>query len=235
MIIVMAVQSVLVTIIGMICFDSEKFFELYQQTQSSDFKSYKDIKNLQVDKNFGFYLFLFLLAFLMAAGLEELLKYQMVNRMKRNICTNYQLYVITASLSFSTMENLAYQISAGLHPDSTILDLFYSALTRIFLSIPIHCLCGYLISLRMIRRDIFKQSLSLWNILKWSMFLHGNFNFWILLIAIHSSDSSSIVWNTLVVIFTAVVGYIVVRRERSTVTELQNSNGYCDEPSGKTQ
>lgn len=186
------------------------------------------MKNLQVDKNFGYYLFLFLMAFLIAAVIEETLKYKMVDRVKRKMRINYQvvldyqIYAITASLGFSTMENLAYQVAAGFNSDSKILELLSDVVVRIFIAIPIHCLCGDLIVLRVIRRDIFKQSLSLCDVLKWSVFFHGNFNFWIIMIAVHKVGSSNIGWNALIVVLTAVSGCIVLRRERKIVAELQN-------------
>ena len=227
-IIVVIVQTILGSIIGIICFGSKEFFELLQEIQDINPSSYKEMKNIKVDKTFGFYVFLFFLAFLIAAGVEETLKYKMVDRIKRMTCINYQsvlgyqICAITAALGFSIMENVGFQLAAGFKTDTTILDLLLTAIERIFIAIPVHCLCGYLIGLRLIRRDIFKQPLSFFDVMKWSVFVHGNFDFWLIMIATHDVGSASIALSGLVVIFTFVAAYCVVGRERKTVADLQS-------------
>lgn len=229
MIVVMIVQSMIAIPFGILCFGFKQFFQLYEEIQSSNFKSYKDIKNLSVEKNFSYHIFIFLLSFLMAAGIEETLKYIMVNYAKRKMQRNspsildYQIYAIITSLGFSTMENIAFQLAAGFNSNVSILNLFSDAMIRIIVSTPSHCLFGYLIGLRIIRRDIFKQPLSFWDIVKWSIFLHGITNLWILLIAAHDLAPSTTVWNVLAVILSAISGYIVLKRERKIVAKLQNS------------
>ena len=227
-VLVVLVQTILGVSIGLMCFGLKTAFELLQQIQDLNPNSYKEMRNLKVDRTFGFYLFLFLLAFLIAAGVEETLKYKMVDRLKKMKGTNgktaigYQIYAITAALGFSIMENVGFLLAAGFKPETTILDLLSTATERIFIAIPIHCLCGYLIGLRVVRRDIFKQPLSLFDVMKWSVFLHGNFDFWLIMIAVHTVGSASIGLTGIVLAFFCVAAYCIAKRERKTVTELQN-------------
>ena len=88
----------------------------------------------------------FLNSYFIAGFCEELLKYQVVSRLKNSVLTpDYRclmVYGVCAGAGFATVENILYVISSD----------FGTAIVRAFTAVPLHCLTGCLLGLGISRQ-----------------------------------------------------------------------------------
>ena len=153
--------------------------------------------------NFGetpqLFIFLFLLSFISAGVVEESLKYYLTTRIRKyrpsyQVLQGYLLYALSAALGFSTIENIGYVLSGaagGPGGDSSFIGVLLNTLGRTFLSTPLHLLTAYLIGLQVIRRDVLGESLNIVQVMGWSVFFHGCFDFFLFAIMVLSRHWSS--------------------------------------------
>lgn len=130
------------------------------------------------------FVFLFLLSYVSAGVVEESLKYYCARDVKRRrpsyrVLYGYVLYAAAAALGFSSIENIGYVLSGALGRggDGSVLGVLLNVLGRVFISTPLHVLCGLLIGLQVYRRDVLGETLPLWKVMGWSVFFHGSFDF----------------------------------------------------------
>jgi len=93
-------------------------------------------------------LYLFLNAFVVAAGVEETMKHFVVRccRFPSQIQSPHTIlvYLMTAALGFATSENIEYVFSATAEPGEKQVTMFYQEVTVYVLRIlmPIHIICS---------------------------------------------------------------------------------------------
>jgi len=182
--------------------------------------------NINLEQDFGFYLCIFLFSFVVAGGVEEALKYFVINRVTRikpgyRSVIGYKIIAIAAALGFTVMENIGFQL---IYRSEDYFELFLNAIARLFCSTPMHVACSLLIGLRVIQRDIFKQQFTIFGVLKWSIFFHGNFNFW-LFIASYGYVGNWRIFFQLISLISSPVGlFYVIRNENKIVSKLQTES-----------
>jgi hypothetical protein len=150
------------------------------------------------------------MAFLVAACTEEALKYFLILRVRRARplfadWRGFMLFAVAGALGFSTIENVFYTFSAYESPSrgttGSWSEVLATALERVLVSSPIHCLCALLTSMGVARRDGFGVKLPLWRVLGLPVFVHGGFDCALMLLAATSpgiSDLSDVAWSMLV-------------------------------------
>ena len=142
-----------------------------------------------LSKTAGFFIFIFLVAFIVAGCVEEAMKYALTVRIKRVTPgfadrSGFLLYAVTAALGFSTLENIGYafQVTAPFY--AVLLNIA----SRILISTPLHLGCGYLTGIGVVRRDVYGEPLPLWRIMGLPVLLHGGFDFFLILAASLMAD-----------------------------------------------
>jgi len=187
---------------------------------------------LSLPESAPLFIFLFLLAYVSAGGVEESLKYYLtrkVNKLRpayKNI-RGITLYAVAAALGFSTVENIGY-VSSGAAMDPSFLAVFVNALGRVLISTPLHLMCGYLMALRLCRREVLGElSLGRFRLLFPSVFWHGSFDFFLFVIMVLSQrwsdkpgeDMKSLAWMSLVVVACFVGLYMNIRQEKKKIQQ----------------
>ena len=163
----------------------------------------------------GLYLFIFLLAYVVAAVTEETLKYMAPLRFRacrHSACPYVYLVCATAcALGFSTVENIGYTFqSAGAPPAAPhseaasaevdmatssggagVEDLTaraYTAYSRAVVAVAAHGVFGGLVGLGLTKKHVLGQPLRPWQILLPSVLAHGTFDFQQMLLALEVWD-----------------------------------------------
>lgn len=164
-------------------------------------------------------LYLFLLAFVVAAGVEETMKHFAVR------CCRFpqalkepqtiMVYLLTAAMGFATAENIEYVLGAKASPVAGV-SLFvgelFILLVRILL--PIHLVCAVLQATEMSRRDTgIDPRMPLVRLLLPAVLLHGSFDFFLFLMSalqyVYAIDSVAFDVFTLLFPFAIAVGGVV--------------------------
>jgi len=185
---------------------------------------------LLVKYTFFFVVVLFLMAFAMAAGVEETVKHFAVQ------CCRFPLplahpntvlvYMATAALGFSTSENIGYVFGASMHGVDTYTAEVVTLAARVLL--PVHFLCSVLqaAELSYVAINVKQQSLfwTLWP----ALLLHGTFDYVLFLGAFFSvaydlkSDAYQIAFMVIPVAIT-IVGACVARSRFNKVMVIADS------------
>eukprot|EP01033_Poteriospumella_lacustris_P008279 gene8279-5970_t len=164
-------------------------------------------------------LYLFLLAFVVAAGVEETMKHFAVR------CCRFpqalkepqtiMVYLLTAALGFATAENIEYVLGARASPVAGV-SLFVGELFILFVRIllPIHLVCAVLQATEMSRRDTgIDPTMPLPRLLLPAVLLHGSFDFFLFLMSalqfVYAIDSVAFDVFTLLFPFAIAVGGVV--------------------------
>ena len=139
---------------------------------------------LNLPESPALFIFLILLSYVSAGMVEESLKYYCTNSIKEHrpsyrVLHGWGLYAIASALGFSTVENIGYVLQGALGSgiDGSLLGVFLNTLGRTCISTPLHLMTGYLIGLQVMRRDILGESLNIVQVMGWSVFFHGTFDF----------------------------------------------------------
>ena len=168
----------------------------------------------------GFYILLFVLAYISAGCCEEGMKYVLATRVKRwtpnfRNREGFLLYALAGALGFSTVENIGYAFNS--------LTPWYAplvgVLTRVLISTPIHLACAYLVGIGVVRREVYGEPLPLWRVLGLPILLHGSFDFSLMIAAVNmDSDSVELlIIECVVVAVTAAVFALAIWRERKHI------------------
>ena len=124
--------------------------------------------------------FLFVLAFVAAGAVEEMMKYyglQYARRYGRVAHPmNYITLAMAASLGFSTVEGIGF-VYVMVQDGQTLDRIVLTVLERVVHGPPTHALGAGLIGLNVIRRDVRGERLSLPRVTGLSALFHGGFNF----------------------------------------------------------
>lgn len=177
-------------------------------------KELEDAYGLTVARTPGFYLFLLLLSYLVAAGVEESLKYCAPQRLRacRNSPSPY-VYLVAAlacALGFATAENIGYTFgSAGDANTSDLAARAGTAYSRAVVAIAAHGICGALVGLGLTRRHVLGERRSYLQVLLPSVAVHGTFDaqqmLIIFLITGETAQTATVlVLNTLVLVLAAI-------------------------------
>jgi len=162
-----------------------------------------------IEKTFGFYVFIFLLSYVSAGCVEEGLKYWGINRVRKYRPTHqseqgYIFYAMSIALGFSTVENIGYLYNACAVADETW-EIALSAVERICISTPLHLMTAYLIAIGVIRRDIRREPLKLWQIMLLPVLFHGSFDFGLMIISAWADAMGDVAALILTIVFTLTV------------------------------
>jgi RsiW-degrading membrane proteinase PrsW (M82 family) len=187
--------------------------------QPSSPKSAEEILAL-VQPTVGFYVLLFVLAYISAGCCEEGMKYVLATRVKRwtpnfRDREGFLLYAVAGALGFSTVENIGYSFNS--------LSPWYQALvgvvTRVLISTPIHLGCAYLVGVGVVRREVYGEPLPLWRVMVLPILLHGTFDFSLMIAAVNLDlDSVALlVVECVVVATTGVLIGLAIRQERKHI------------------
>lgn len=126
----------------------------------------------------SYWIFVLYMSFVVASGMEELLKYIMVRFGKRHRSIDnleYLMYGIVAGLSFATLENLGFLIRAC--QAETGGRLLLTLVERIALGVPIHTICATLTAAGLAIQDFNISKLGFMGVIGPSIFFHGMFDF----------------------------------------------------------
>ena len=145
-----------------------------------------------IQKSFGYFVFLFFMAYVIAALVEESIKWGVVQcKCPFRCCLpvfaqvtpgvthpmSIVVYVLAGGLGFSTVENIFYTCSSHLViPDLSPAEKFYSAMERVLFAVPVHSICAGLTGVQLIRKEFIRD-------VEWTMVLvpailvHGTFDF----------------------------------------------------------
>ena len=157
-----------------------------------------------LSKTAGFFIFIFLVAFVVAGCVEESMKYALTIRIKRVTPgfadrTGFLLYAVTAALGFSTLENIGYAFQVT----TPALAVLLNVASRVLISTPLHIGCGYLTGIGVVRRDVYGEPLPLWRIMGLPVLLHGGFDFFLILAASLMADDWPLLGVELAVVVVA--------------------------------
>ena len=163
---------------------------------------------ISVTRTPGLYLFIFLLAYVVAAGTEEMLKY--LTPLRFRACTHsacpyvYLVCALACALGFATVENMGYTFQArhdgapfasgnsttaagageGEGEAAAFAARAYTAYSRAVVAIMAHGLFGGLVGLGLTRRHVVGLPLRWWQILAPAVLAHGSFDFQQMLLAL---------------------------------------------------
>lgn len=180
-----SLELLLTVPIGMLCF-WDQIPEIVERMQGSDgVETVSSLSDLPLKHNLGFYIFLVLESYLVAALVEESVKSALAtcsrspydvtqpsdmtfNNNKNPVAT--LAYFVAAGCGFAVMENLGYSSAVhGLGSQSLIAGV------RSFISLPLHCLCAALTAVGLIGRDM--NGSGTWKkILLPAVLVHGTFD-----------------------------------------------------------
>lgn len=186
-IVVVIVELVVGLVFFFICFNNQLsgWKSILEALEADPANSAEIMKTFTIDKTFGFYAFIFILSYVVAGLCEETMKYSIVKRIKRNrpVLQDYDVYLFYAfapALGFSTIENLGYAvISSG---------AAVTAIERIFVSTPLHLLCGHITALQLVRKEVFGEKLNYFQMIWRSVLLHGTFDLALFFVMVSNPD-----------------------------------------------
>lgn len=144
-----------------------------------------------IHKSFGYFAFLFFMAYVIAALVEESIKWGVVRcRCPRPCCisvlartagVNHPMsivvYVLAGALGFSTIENIVF--SCGSHiviPDQSVADKFLNCMERVLFAVPVHSICAGLTGVQLVRKE-FVGDVEWIMVLVPAIIVHGTFDF----------------------------------------------------------
>lgn len=141
-----------------------------------------------IQKSFGYFVFLFFMAYVIAALVEESIKWGVV-QCPFKCCAfahvtsgvthpmSIVVYVLAGGLGFSTVENIFYTCSSHLvMPDLSPGEKFYSAMERVLFAVPVHSICAGLTGVQLIRKE-FIRDVDWVMVLVPAIVVHGTFDF----------------------------------------------------------
>jgi len=145
-----------------------------------------------IQKSFGYFVFLFFMAYVIAALVEESIKWGVVRckcpfgccipvlaRVTPGVTHPFSIvvYVLAGGLGFSTVENIFYTCSSHIViPDLTVEEKFIDCMERVLFAVPVHSICAGLTGVQLIRKEYIGD-------VEWAMVLvpailvHGTFDF----------------------------------------------------------
>jgi RsiW-degrading membrane proteinase PrsW (M82 family) len=158
---------------------------------------------ISIKPTFGFYSFIFCMAFVAAGGTEETLKYYMVRDIKQrdptfNSSRGFLMLGVASALGFSTIENLGYVTSGAMTTPFTVqgfADVFGLVAERVLIATPFHCMTGFLIGIGLVRRDVLNHQIAWIHILAAPVFFHGLFDFALFLIYWWTMEANWPTWS----------------------------------------
>lgn len=134
-------------------------------------------------------IYLFLLAFVVAAGVEETMKHFVVRccRFPQSLKEpqTMMVYLLTAALGFATAENIEYVLGAKSSPIAGV-SLFVGELFILTIRIlmPIHLICAVLQAAEMSKRETgIDPNMPLFKVLLPAVVLHGSFDFFLFFVS----------------------------------------------------
>eukprot|EP01006_Ploeotia_vitrea_P015988 TRINITY_DN46419_c0_g1_i1.p2 TRINITY_DN46419_c0_g1~~TRINITY_DN46419_c0_g1_i1.p2 ORF type:complete len:429 (-),score=186.42 TRINITY_DN46419_c0_g1_i1:775-2040(-) len=175
---IMAVEMALSSAFALLCFiwqlgDIQNALE----SADADDDEQDPTSRFVLRHDFGFFTFLVLSAFVVAACSEEGLKYYLAQRIKQwqpgyRDRHGFVFYSVASALGFATIENLLY-ISSAASEDGVVGGMILAAIRSLT---PLHVMTGYIIGVGIVRRDLMGERLSLWRILAVPVLAHGAFD-----------------------------------------------------------
>jgi len=197
---------------------------------------------IKITRTPGFYLFIFLLAYIVAAGTEETMKY--CSPLRFRACRNspspyiYLVCTVASALGFSTIENVGYTFGGGgegVRPDFS--QRMVTAYSRAVVAIAAHSICGGIVGLGLSRRYILGHEVGYFGIILPAVFVHGSFDFLQLLLVSAPIDPavqalSVIFVDAAILILAAIYLWVGVRRlqlHRLREPELRGDRGDASE------
>lgn len=173
--------------------------------------SVEDIaRRARMAKKWEYFALLAVFTYVLAGGLEELLKYAPIFYMRRNEpdprsrvvrAQIYMQYALAAALGFSTIENLGMTMAAVKAGEGP-LKIAVMVVERVALSAPGHMLCAAMLAInaaRVTTSESNRKFWNLWRIVGTSVLYHGTFDFMLFSISawngnvgwIHPTDVTS--------------------------------------------
>jgi RsiW-degrading membrane proteinase PrsW (M82 family) len=149
--------------------------DLFTSTDADDWSE------VELPRNFRFWLFFFLLSYVVAAGTEESLKFLVTRgileqRPQHRAAATMLLGGVTAALGFSTIENVMYVLGA-VNSSSSVAAWAFELASRLLVASPLHCLTGFLIGIGIAKRDVYGDpGLPWWRILLAPVLIHGTYD-----------------------------------------------------------
>lgn len=187
MVVVLALESVLSYGFAILLFGSETQTYLnewnLQNEHHADAIDTFSIEHRDVRKNmvsrWQYVLFLVLGSYIAVAMVEEGVKYfsLMAVRRFRAVTSeaDYVTYAMASALGMGTVESVAFIYQACQSESGPKIAIF--VFQRAFLGAPGHAMTSCLLAINVIRRDLRGESMSLWQVMRLPVFLHGTFDF----------------------------------------------------------
>jgi len=186
-------------------------------------------------KTFGFYAFLFLLSFVVAALTEETLKYYLIRRVRtyRPEFADWKGYLyfgVAAGLGFSTIENIGYVIQTGFAEGDVLTKLIailIVSLERMAVSTPLHLMVAYIQALGFIDKNVLNRPKNYFTIILPAVTFHGAFDFFLFLIQTSEwADWQKMLGSFLVSVATLVLlATFIFYRRKTTLPQEINQPG----------
>ncbi len=187
MVVVLALESVLSYGFAILLFGSETKtyldeWNLQNEDRAGAIDGYstqhKDIRKHMVSR-WQYVLFLVLGSYIAVAMVEEGVKYcsLMAVRRFRAVTSeaDYVTYAMASALGMGTVESVAFIYQACQSESGPKIAIF--VFQRAFLGAPGHAMTSCLLAINVIRRDLRGESMSLWQVMRLPVFLHGTFDF----------------------------------------------------------
>lgn len=145
-----------------------------------------------IQKSFGYFVFLFFMAYVIAALVEESIKWGVVRCQCPFRCClpafaritpgvthpmSIVVYVLAGGLGFSTVENIFYTCSSNIVvPDLSVGEKFLNCMERVLFAVPVHSICAGLTGVQLIRKE-FIGDVQWIMVLVPAILVHGTFDF----------------------------------------------------------
>lgn len=145
-----------------------------------------------IQKSFGYFVFLFFMAYVIAALVEESIKWGVVQcKCPFRCCIpvvgnitpgvthpmSIVVYVLAGGLGFSTVENIFYTCSSHVViPDLSVGEKFLNCMERVLFAVPVHSICAGLTGVQLIRKE-FIGDVEWIMVLVPAVLVHGTFDF----------------------------------------------------------
>lgn len=199
---VMVIELVLMVGFVMICFQDQIDVLLAKSKAGGDI-----FDGQGMTKNFGFFVFLLLMSFVVASLTEESMKYYVLNKVERQRpelvdVKAYLVYAVAPALGFSTIENLGYVAN-----QPGFLNQLFLAIMRLLLATPVHCLTGYYMGIGVVRRKVMGERLPWHRIMGPAIIFHGVYDWGLFLL---STYGVTVDWNVDVMTMVFAVGVLLV-------------------------
>ncbi|KAK5128572.1 hypothetical protein LTR85_003243 [Meristemomyces frigidus] len=167
-------------------------------------------KRAQMAWRWEYFALLASFTYMLAGGLEELLKYAPIVYMRPRVPAStpkviraklYLQYALAAALGFSTLENVGFTMAA-LKSGERAPGTAVTVAERVTLSAPGHMLCAAMLAINAVDEEGSERGArSLWRTLGTSVLYHGRFHFMLFAISawngnvgwIHPTDATSII------------------------------------------